>query len=108
MSDIVSEETETFYRRVIEEYKTTAKLSQEELEWLLNTNSLSDVLDAVEKVRQGCEQKKKHRITRFLERFTGGIVERLNRFSVAIETLVSSQAGIPALVWGSVKLVLLV
>lgn len=103
-----SEETRLFYQGVIEEYTTTVKLEPAEMALLKSTKSLRDVLDYVESIRQSREQRKKHRITRFLQRFVGGILRRFDRFSAVIETLVSSHADIPALVWGSVKLVLMV
>ena len=78
------------------------------MDWLKGTRSLHDVLQCVEKVRDQRERKKKHRVTRFLQRFSGNILNRLDRFSTIIETLTSSHPEVAGLIWGSLKLVLMV
>jgi len=96
-----------FYNFSIQDIIKT-KLSKEELGWLTQTKSLTGLLNDVQKVWESCEEKKKHRITRFLQRFSGGVLKRLERFSSVIETLVSSNPNMAALIWGGMKLVLMV
>lgn len=107
-SDIRREEIGSFYRRIIGEYVKMAKINETEMVWLKATRSIHDVIKCVEKVRDQRERKKKHRLTRFLQRFSGSILDRFDRFSTIIETLTSSHPEVAALVWGSLKLVLMV
>lgn len=85
-----------------------AKINETEMDWLKSTRSLRDVLQCVEQVRDQRVREKKHRLTRFLQRFSGNILHRLDRFSTVIETLTSSHPEVSALIWGSLKLALMV
>ena len=85
-----------------------AKINETEMDWLKGTKSLHDVLECVEKIRGQRERKKQHRLTRFLQRYSGNILDRLDRFSMIIDILTSSHPEVAFLIWGGLKLVLMV
>jgi hypothetical protein len=97
-----------FYMLVVQDFLETVELSQEQLDCLTKTKSIDELLRAVEDIQKARSGEKKGRITRFLHRLSRGILSQLDRLSPAIDTLVSAHPEISALVWGSIKLVLIV
>lgn len=110
LSNVNRSDIGIFYREVIDEYTNSVQLSVEEQEWLTKTKSVDDLLTAVQQVHEARETGKKQRplILRVLRRTSDGICRRLVRFSDVIDTFVSSNPNIATLIWGSIKLLLMV
>ena len=99
---------EKFYRSVTDDFKKSAILTPEQENWLTQTRSLEEVLESLRQVQASCAQNSRHRIVRFLKRFSSGLMKRLASFSEVNQTLVSSNSQIAALVWGSSKVIIMV
>jgi Asp-tRNA(Asn)/Glu-tRNA(Gln) amidotransferase B subunit len=96
------------YNEAIHKFKTNAKLTSAELECLVSTKSLREVLDMVAATGESRKHSHKNPITKFLGWFVGETLEKLDRFSGAIDVLTSSNPAISGLVWGGLKVVLVV
>jgi len=95
------------YSGIAAQLLSAIQLTPEEQQCFTNTRSPKELLDTVRNVqRSGCTGSA--RLQQFITRSTGSILCMLDRYSPAIEVFVSSNPAIAALVWGSVRLVLLV
>jgi len=101
-------ELQEFYREVVSGIQRSESLSREEQNLLTQTQSVEDLLGVLKQIHDTSRSKSKSQLERFLERFSGGLMKRLIRFSEAIETMVSSNPQIAGLLWGSIKLLLIV
>ena len=103
------QETEAFYERIRKDFVKSAKLSEEENHYLNTTKSPEDIIAYVEEVKRKRETKEqRHRIRLFINKFRQSTLEKLQKFSQSIDALVTPAGAIGGLVWGSIKMVLVV
>ena len=99
---------EDIHNNSLQEFRQKANLTEEELGWLTSTKSLQEVLDIVREAQKAKQTRSRKPILRFVEWLGEEIVAKLDKFSAVIDMMTSSDPAISGLVWGGLKVVLMV
>jgi hypothetical protein len=96
------------YTKALKLFEENAQLTDTELKCLKSTHNLQDVLVMVRAVCESRERTQKNPITRFMTSSVDETFERLERLSDVIDSISGSCPNPSGLVWGGMKLFLLV